>query len=174
MTAKKIAKELLDDDYEKTYKHTKRVVELCEKFIRAGLSVNAEMLLDAAWLHDVAKAIDAGKEHHKPKVVREALKGYKVKDLDNLVGIIENHKGGFSPKAYELESAVLRICDKLDKYSQADCKCDNEKFEKAAKKFREAAEKCNASMMKIKAALDSNTWSAFEDAYGNILANILE
>ena len=46
-------------------------------------------------------------------------------DKDTLIAMICAHKGNFDPpEGYELESAVLRICDKLDKYHQAQAKAE--------------------------------------------------
>lgn len=153
----------------KAYEHTGRVVALCKMFAdelqRVGISVNLNILLMAAWLHDVGKSVNKD-AHAEAKTVQLALEPYKddlKSEMDALLSIIPTHNSeDFSPDdKYKLESAILRICDKLDKYTQAAlkqakgkshkakgdekmAKCNVKKAEgkeqKAAKKFAEAKE----------------------------------
>ena len=206
MEIEKIAKQILQNK-PNTWEHTERVVELCTEFsTRLDADVNMKMLHAAAWLHDVGKTVD-NESHSKKRAVQQALEKYKddlTGDMDTffmktLIAMIRVHKGNFDPpEGYELESAILRICDKLDKYHQAQAKAekgdekedegdDKEKwreaaqmykeavgkYQKAVEKYQEATQKCNDSMMKIKDVLHPDNWDAFENAYAQTLAQIL-
>lgn len=72
------------------------------------------------------------------------------KNMSDIYGIIENHRGKFKPDdSYAIEAAILRICDKLDKF---------------AKGQSDAASKCEKSLAKIQAAI-SDLPAAFIDTY---------
>lgn len=107
---------------EKVIAHTERVVGMCADFSdKLGMSHDdTELLINATWLHDIAKG-DYGEAHNMPENVKNAVEnaGYHI-DEDNVVlGVICAHKGKFSPKCdLALISAVLRICDKLDKFNK--------------------------------------------------------
>ena len=103
--------------------HTLHVFFLCNTFInllnRRIVQVDEEMLLVSAILHDIAKP--EGKKHNKQEYLIKAFKeaGIKLPSEHELkvYKIIKAHKGNFSPEVdCTFESAVLRICDKLDKY----------------------------------------------------------
>lgn len=112
-----IAKRLFSK--KRRYKHTKRVVKLCKYFSEVLEVENRNILIKAAWLHDIGK-IESDKKHHKRNIVIPILEdnNYKNKKIDDIVYIIENHKGKFNPDKLILESAILRMCDKLDKYNK--------------------------------------------------------
>lgn len=110
-------------------RHTERVAELCEAFLAENPSVPVDgvLLLEAAWIHDVAKTA-AGKKHAEPKYVKDALReaypelvasSADTEEFYRLLVIVSAHKGEFAPPCCALESAVLRMCDKLDKYDKA-------------------------------------------------------
>ena len=130
---------LLLKEIEKSREHTKRVVALCEEFAdKYPDAVDRELLLDAAWLHDIAK-YRADKKHNDPEKVLKLLKKYElgsdIDDIEAVADVIAVHKGEFAPWDNELESAVLRLCDKLDG------------FEKGKEN---AEEKCYDTLKKIK------------------------
>lgn len=131
-------KQYYDDD--KTLEHVIRVVELCETFIKNGACVNKNLLLDAAILHDLSKYI--GNDYHQErKYIALALNKKnididKINKFDDICIIIENHRGEFFPHRYLLESAVLRTCDKLDKFNKAIEKSELA-YEKAKRKAKE-------------------------------------
>lgn len=125
-------------DAQSLREHTERVVALCAKFAdKFPDDVDRKLLLDSAWLHDIAK-YSAGKKHNEPEKVRALISnlnlGDEVNNIDAVVEIIAAHKGDFAPTKNGLECAVLRICDKLDKFEKG--KADAEK-------------RCNKSMQKI-------------------------
>lgn len=169
---KKIAKELLRNEPKKIYRHTRRVADLCKKFRKRfrenyyerfgyGMDVDKKALKTFAYLHDTPKAVlkkPYDKSHNKEWPIRTALKGYKLPcNKKTAVKAIAAHKGKFNPPAdYEIESAILRICDKLDRFNK----------EKA-----DAFDKCEKSLRKILEVLDKDTGEVFEKTYREILSN---
>ena len=135
--------------------HTERVVALCEKFAcKFSNEVERQLLIDAAWLHDIAKH-QAGSEHNRPKEVKKALKKIEPKieeekELDNITEIILAHRKAFNPRSHVLESAILRICDKLDKFAKGQI---------------DAEKKCKKSMKKIKKKLAPDKYEILNDLY---------
>lgn len=135
MDAEKIFRKHIEekDDIE----HTEQVVKLCEEFAdKFSNDIDKTLLIDAAWLHDIAKPT-AGDNHHIDDFVRPILKKYiSGSRLDDIVEIISVHKNGFNPKNNKLESAILRICDKLDRFRknkkdpEGDCKKSLKKISK--------------------------------------------
>ena len=120
-------------------RHTERVAELCEAFLAENPSVPVDgaLLLKAAWIHDVAKHAAKGK-HAEPEYVKAALReacpelvapSTDTEELNRLLAIVSAHKGKFAPPCCALESAVLRMCDKLDKYDKAKDKYFTAKLE---------------------------------------------
>jgi HD superfamily phosphodiesterase len=127
--------------------HTERVSKLCREFAEV-LNLDKEraaLLNDAAWLHDLAKYKknnEKRKDHYKK--VKAAIEegNYFLENKSVLYNIIEAHSEDFRPyKEYTLEAAVLRICDKLDKF---------------IKKKDDTEEKCENSMKKIKDCFKEN------------------
>lgn len=110
--------------------HTERVVKLCEGFLTENPStpIDLNLLLKAAWIHDVAKK-KAGKRHANPKYVEAALQevcskfvdltSTSAEDFEKILVIISAHNDRFTPSCSTMESAVLRMCDKLDKCEKA-------------------------------------------------------
>lgn len=124
-----------------TRNHVKRVLFLCEEFIARGVSVDANLLLEAAILHDIAKA-DHKKEHSKKNVLEKVLpsKGVDPKNVIILCDIIANHNGTFAPLCFSFEATILRLCDKLDKFNKGQ-EDANRKCIKSANKIEKHFEK---------------------------------
>ena len=158
MRAKEIAQKLLRD-LPDVLEHSERVKNLCKPFRdEFNSEIDWYLLKRAAWLHDVGKSVSA-EDHHKKKVIRKALEGYELKsDKDDVISVISCHKGKFKPESWlELESAILRICDKLDRFRKG--KAD-------------AAEKCEKSMEQIKNVLDESTWKRFQKVYQKVYEDV--
>ena len=175
MKAKKIAKRELKYAGSKklraVYRHTRRMVTLSEVFLewflenfRASFGTAPyaykKLLIRAAYLHDLLKAFPFyAKVHHKKWALREALGEYDLSHEKALVDVIAAHKGKFNPpEDYELESAILRICDKLDKFYKGQW---------------DAWEKCEDSLAKIREVLDEKTGAVFEKTYREMLAAVI-
>lgn len=141
-------------DIKNMRKHTERVVALCEEFAdRYPDAVDRELLLDAAWLHDIAK-YRADKRHNSPKRVQAVLEknelGDEIDSLEAVVDVIAMHKGRFDPWENELECAVLRLCDKLDRFEKG--KSDaKKKCRKTLKKIEDSDTLKKAQCKKLKA-----------------------
>lgn len=147
--AKSIAKRYLTD---KQYAHTERVAELCEKFSEEFSEIDKNLLMDAAWLHDIGKAFAREKRHAEKDVVDEALENVGWDNNRAEVSyIIHRHKGKFHPKRHIIECSILRICDKLDKYNK-----DDKKHPK---------QHCKESMEKIREVLRPDELEKFETVY---------
>ena len=115
------------------FEHSKRVVKLCKYYAKVlGIDKNKKnLLIRAAWLHDIGKIQDINKHHNRNIVINSLNKiKYDSDDINVIVDIIENHRSEFEPSNYILECGILRICDKLDKYNK-------DKPEKARKKCLE-------------------------------------
>ena len=118
----------------KIQKHTQRVVKLChklyEKLNNNSCNIKYDLLISAAWIHDIGKTNEKNIKglHHLSVVLGEMIP-IKLKD-DDVFGIIEQHKGIFNPKRLFRECAILRLCDKIDKfyddeqYNDAKEKCE--------------------------------------------------
>ena len=144
---------------EEIRQHTIRVVEMCETFSRVlELDDNeGEILIKAAWLHDIAKLdfsdVNGKDEHHKKEYIKKCAKecNLDIKDHSEIYGIIKAHKGKFDPpKNIALESAILRICDKLDKFN---------------KRQGDASDKCIDSFNKIEKYYKYKLPDGFENTY---------
>ena len=120
--------------------HTFHVFTLCGTFIDLlGASIkqaNKEMLLFSAILHDIAKPIDNDEQNNKQHLLRafaEASITIPPGHLDSICSIIGAHKSGAfdPPRELAAESAILRICDKLDKFrvgsEEAEMVCEGSK-----------------------------------------------
>lgn len=64
--AKSLCKEIFKDfkEYADRFEHSKRVVNLCEEMAEKLNVKDINILVKAAWLHDVGKIMN-NKEHHK-------------------------------------------------------------------------------------------------------------
>lgn len=123
--------EIMGDERKKLKKHTKRVVELCDKLCKKlndnGCSIDKDILISAAWIHDIGK-LETTELHHFAIVLEKVLSDELIdKDIS---GIIEQHKGVFNPKSYPKECAILRLCDKIDKFHDEQYKEVKKKCEK--------------------------------------------
>lgn len=107
---------------EKVISHTERVVSMCMDFAdKLDIShYDRNILINAAWIHDIAKSI-SGEAHNMPENVKSAVSkaGYNIDSDIAVLDVICAHKGDFSPEAgLALVSSILRICDKLDKFNK--------------------------------------------------------
>ena len=125
--------------------HTKRVVKLCKKLCKIIPEINEEMLISAAWIHDVGKLETKGLHHFA--IVLEKVLPDELIDKD-ILGIIEQHKGVFNPKSHSKECAILRFCDKIDKFPD-DERDGQKKRKKKERKYEEAKEKCKKVLDEI-------------------------
>lgn len=103
--------------------HTQRVIELCRIFeSQMDEELDWELLYPAAALHDIAKYDENGekaKKHQKAAgdVIRRKLP--QMKRQREVLDIIRVHRKDFDPQQDQaLEAAVLRICDKLDRFAK--------------------------------------------------------
>ncbi len=132
--------------YIKIESHIKRVSSLCKKlskkFISAGIYVDWKLLKKAAKFHDIAKFKNP-KEHQKRNAVEPHLRPLikKRKELNAVVMIIGQHRKDFSPSSYVVESAILRLCDNIDKFNKALNKKKTKKILEEKEKGLEALEK---------------------------------
>jgi HD superfamily phosphodiesterase len=161
-----------------TVEHIKRVRVLCQRFLHVGLKVDENLLLLSAGLHDIAKKL-AGEDHHKKEKIIKALQKARVREeyikALNKAGVYEiitAHKGKFRPKKHQLEAAILRICDKLDKFDKAKGK------EIPYKKAGEAMNDCNETMGKIYKDFDNkdnlDKFDGFCQVYMTVLQQQIE
>lgn len=133
------------------------MVKLCKKFAnKYPTAVDRELLLNAAWLHDVAK-LSAGKKHNKRRKVSAVLKKHNlyhnIDHIKRVTRIIKSHKGKkFNPQKYKLESAVVRLCDKLDRFKKGK---------------KDADKKCRKTLKKAKDVLEEKDYQILEEFYEN-------
>lgn len=135
-----------DDDYDDCDRdccgtwmlHTFHVFTLCSTFVNLlnnnVVKVDKKILLISSILHDIAKPID-NDDHNYREYLYEAFNEAEItfddKYINNICSLIESHKSKHfnPPPNLAFEAAVLRICDKLDKYrkgsSKAYKKCSN-------------------------------------------------
>lgn len=151
--------------------HTKRVFKLCKSFLEEyedSANVRKGLLLKSAILHDIAK-FDEGKKkknHNSPKLVKAAMMKASISindknEMKHIYNIIKAHKGEFKPKPNNaMEAAILRICDKLDRYYKGN---------------KDAEDKCKESILEIKDYFNNNKideFDEFETAYSNVLKKV--
>lgn len=148
----------LDEEEEELKEHTKRVVNLCIEFEKK-LYLDEHILHKAAWLHDIAKYDEYGidrENHHKKAFL--VLSKYGLTYKDPVCNIIKAHTKNFKPeKKYAMEAAVLRICDKLDRFNKGK---------------KDAKAKCKESLSLIEKywnELDSDIPEAFYKTYEELL-----
>ena len=108
----------------KITKHTRRVVDICHQITNEleslGYHPDQELLDLFAIFHDIAKMKNDEKHH---KITKKVLKKhfYEDDELKKVCSIIKAHKAKFEPlEKVELEAAVLRISDKIDKINKGD------------------------------------------------------
>ena len=114
----------------------------------------------AAYLHDWLKTFPFYADvHHKKWALREVFGECGFSNEEALVDAIAAHKGKFKPpEDYKLESAILRICDKLDKFYKGQ---------------KDALSKCEDSLTEIRKVLDEETGEVFEQTYREMLAAVI-
>jgi len=149
----------------KTKKHTKRVVQLCKKFTKK-LSLKKDRrkkLIEAAQLHDIAKKKKEDDRHHKKNAVLLTLEDIEYEydcdfDVDDdVLNIIECHRKRFKPKEKnQMEAAILRICDTLDKYK------------KMEEEIEDIEEKCNKVLEYVNDNFDEGISEKFNKIYNEL------
>ncbi|SHJ05333.1 HD domain-containing protein [Anaerovibrio lipolyticus DSM 3074] len=154
--AEKLCRRIFKDFYKnKRIKHSERVVKLCEDYAKK-LNIKGTdraVLIKAAWLHDVGRIIDKEK-HNEVKIIKNVFKIYKYDDSDkeDIIELISNHKGKFCPARLKLRSAILRICDKIDKLNveMKNCEDNLSEIDKEleGKKSRKDFEKITKKILK--------------------------
>ena len=163
----------IQEEKQEKRKHAERVLGICQEIMgllpqRVQNCVDAEKLNAAAILHDIAK-FDNDDEHHKLalKIIQKEYEWleaetkivpFEKRDLLQIGNIIRYHKGKkYEPDTLvELETAILRMADKIDKL-------DRVKNAKDSKK-RQAETSYKDSLNKIKASLDGDYYSIVETA----------
>lgn len=140
-------------------RHSERVVLLCRKmaewFKQNGEEVNLKLLLDAAWLHDVAKE-KCKKEkrkddHNKPDEVMVVIKNCPLDsdiDIKKVTEVIWQHRGKFDAEKRKSVSAILRMSDKLDKLNKAMLK-KTKGAEEKKEEIKKALKSCIDSLVEI-------------------------
>ena len=125
------------DDYEELCTewilHTFHVFALCGTFTdllgNNIKQVNKEILLYSAILHDIAKPIDS-EEHNKKQHLLKALAEAKIsippERIGSICSIVTAHRSGTfdPPREIAAESAILRMCDKLDRFRKGSKKAE--------------------------------------------------
>ncbi|MEO2241170.1 MAG: HD domain-containing protein [Euryarchaeota archaeon] len=101
------------------YDHVRRVVSLCE-FIGRREGADLEVLLAAAWLHDVGRPEEerTGRDHARisARIAARVLPslGFPRSKLDDVVHAIEAHRYSSGPEPRTLEARILQDADNLD------------------------------------------------------------
>lgn len=112
-------------DFNQIRYHSQRVYSLCEYFI-VGMSFSekhSQILLDAAELHDMCKLDEKHGlcTRHEVAAANEIEENHLAKHRLRVADVVLNHKGKFSPEERNWEmAAILRLCDKLDKFDKGD------------------------------------------------------
>lgn len=130
-------------------KHAKNVAALCEDVANSLESrlqdcVDRDLLAAAAILHDIAK-FDAAGDHEEAAIGiirsecgKQSPSPIDPRDFAALGEIIRSHKGDFDPHPrVALEAAVLRIADKLDKFSGGPGNEAEKSYEKTLKRIKD-------------------------------------
>lgn len=171
MTPKEMLAQHLENKKEDLLRHTDRVMEICERFVSElgdGL-VNEELLFTAAALHDIAK-FDGQEDHHKAalKIIEREGWSQHLSDPSQVEQIITAHRKSFHPGPdVELEAAILRLADKLDKFEKARLSCSHDPI-KLQKASESTLDSCNSSLEKISTCLSSQSYQLLYCAYQNI------
>ncbi len=109
-----------DSPYDYRVDHTRRVVKLAKRISRE-MNADTEVIVLAAWLHDIAKPGNHGVPNHGAKsaeMASEILKemGYDDGIISRVREMICKHVGLILEKELEpLEAQILWEADKLDK-----------------------------------------------------------
>ena len=163
MNAEELFKTHIKETAKNLIEHTTRVVNLCQVFSEQlenlGIGVDKTLLLDGAWLHDIAK-FDHGNDHHKQENVNHILTLCGVEDVEpygDITYVISMHKDGFQPQKFPIESAILRTCDKLDGFNKESIR---------------AKKSCKISLEKIEKVLDAETFELFKKVYYECYASV--
>jgi len=102
--------------YEPFIFHFIPTVKYAEK-LAVELKADKEVVLLAAWLHDIGSIIIGRKDHHKTgaKIAEEKLKelGYPQKKIDQVKKCILSHRGSQRIKPQTIEAKVLAEADAL-------------------------------------------------------------
>ena len=158
MNSEEIFRTHIKENAKLLIQHTERVVQFCQEFAdyleAKGIIINKPLLIHAAWLHDIAK-FDSGAEHNEQENVKKILDKYDMElsefSIESITYIISMHKDEFNPEKYIRESAILRVCDKLDKFN---------------KKPKRADRACEKAIDKISKLDENEEWfTAFEEIY---------
>lgn len=143
----------------KITKHTRRVVDICHQITNEleslGYHPDQELLDLSAIFHDIAK-MENDEEHHK--ITKEVLENYfsEDDDLEEVCSIIKAHKGKFKPMgSVNLEAAVLRISDKIDKINKGDLNKFWKSYRESLKEIKKNFKKTGQYRFKsVKTAFD--------------------
>lgn len=156
--AYKILNEYLDSDEEEVREHTKRVVDICLQIVNKlealGYHPNRDLLERSAIFHDIAKMKNDEKHH---KIAKKVLKKhfYEDDELKKICSIIKAHKGKFEPlEKVELEAAVLRISDKIDKINKGDLNKFWKSYRKSLEKIKKNFKRRQYSFKRVKKSFD--------------------
>lgn len=136
---RKITKKKIKDlkDLKDIEEHTERVVQFCKKLCEEIPDINDEIVIKAAWIHDVGKLQEGDEHHNCPARFRKIIPD-DLRD-DDVFEIIKQHRGKFNPEKNPKECTILRLCDKIDKFR--DIKKYGKKYEDVLDKCREVIEK---------------------------------
>lgn len=142
---------------DKVKTHSKNVCRMCKDIAvqlkTGGIEVDKKLLKKAAYLHDIGKANYDEDAHPYMSLVYmynifDCSGGKKEEYAWKLGQIIIAHKGIFCPPVcVAKEAAILRMADKIDKYS------------KPQYSLKEAEESCKKSLKKIKEYFRENDWA---------------
>lgn len=146
-----------DDKCIEVKEHSENVCKICKDIAlqlkTGGIEVDKKLLKKAAYLHDIGKANYDEDAHPYMSLVYmynifDCSGGEKEEYAWKLGQIIIAHKGIFCPPAcVAKEAAILRMADKIDKYS------------KPQYSLKEAEESCKKSLKKIKEYFRENDWA---------------
>lgn len=149
MDARAIFTTHIEEKKEEIIQHVGRVEKISRGFSALPFSrpLIEKLLTDSIWLHDIAK-FDNEDNHNKLEYDKNTLTCKKKViarfSEDNaymqmVVKIIEQHKGKFMPPDDKLwlEAAILRLCDKIDKFEKTSIEKAKEACEESLKKIQE-------------------------------------
>lgn len=146
-----------DDKCIEVKEHSENVCKICKDIAlelkTGGIEVDKKLLKKAAYLHDIGKADYDGGAHPYMSLVYmyntfDCSERKKEEYAWKLGQIIIAHKGIFCPPVcVAKEAAILRMADKIDKYS------------KPQYSLKEAEESCKKSLKKIKEYFRENDWA---------------
>lgn len=138
---------------EKLTAHTQDVVDLCTELVRKFTDQHSDiqetLLINAAYLHDVARFKNGKDGHHKKDCVKKVIGDLvpEGEEYEAVLEIIKQHRKGFNPQGFIWESAILRLCDKLDKFSKEEDA--EEKCHEAFALFEKCGEFSSTDLLQI-------------------------